>query len=224
MTLQKENTSWLDEVRIGSMDCQHLAQLIISIATLTAPYVCPYRKAMIPDNTLRDLITRITTQGRVETIVVRLERNQPAQYVDAAKAEPGSGLIGDRRSQTKRTNLASRKRELTLIQAEHLPLIARWCRLEHVEAARLRRNLVISGVNLLAMKSPFADVRLEWQIGAEVSIEVTGPCDPCSKMEVELGQGGYNAMRGHGGVTAMIVAGGIIRVGDAVTLKAVHQV
>lgn len=178
---------------------------------------------MTSSESLRGLITRIAIQGRVEAIVVRPERNQPAQYVDAVKAEPGVGLIGDRRAKNRKTDRASRKRELTLIQAEHLPLIAQWSGLERIDAARLRRNLVIAGVNLLAMKSPFADVRLEWRIGNDVCIEVTGPCDPCSKMEAELGQGGYNAMRGHGGMTAMIVAGGVIRVGDAVTLKAVHQ-
>ena len=181
-------------------------------------------KPMTSNDTLRDLITHIATQGRVEAIVVRPERNEPAQYVDAVQAEPGFGLIGDRRAQAKRTDLAARKRELTIIQAEHLPLIARWCGLEHIEATRLRRNLVISGVNLLAMKSPFADVRLEWQIGSDVCIEVTGPCDPCSKMEVELGSGGYNAMRGHGGVTAMVAVGGVIRVGDVVILKTVHRI
>jgi MOSC domain-containing protein YiiM len=78
-----------------------------------------------------------------------------------------------------------------------------------IDPGLLRRNLVVSGINLLALQ------RAQFRIGSVV-LEGTGPCHPCSRMEAALGPGGYNAMRGHGGITAKVITPGEIKVGDAV--------
>ena len=171
-----------------------------------------------PSQTLRDLTQQFPLIGRVEAIYLRPARLVPVVSVDEARAEPGRGLIGDRRSSTVRTGDLAQKREITLLQGEHLPTLAAWLGLPFLDASRLRRNLVVSGINLVSMRSLFADVVLQWRIGADVVIEVTGSCDPCSRMETELGQGGYNAMRGHGGVTARVLTGGTIRVSDPIRI------
>ena len=170
---------------------------------------------------MRDLVTRFCGEGRLEAIVLRPARRTRALRVDSARVVPGYGLVGDRRAERLRQGDAARRRELTLLQHEHLAVLGAWCGIAELDAVHLRRNLVVSGVNLLAMRSPFAGQRLVWRIGREARIEVTGACDPCSRIEEALGMGGYNAMRGHGGVTARIVGEGALAVGDRVVLDAI---
>ena len=70
-------------------------------------------------------------------------------------------------------------------------------------------NLVVSGINLLALKN----ARL--QVGGAL-LEIVGPCQPCSRMEETIARGGYAAMRGHGGMTARVITTGLISVGSVV--------
>jgi MOSC domain-containing protein YiiM len=53
------------------------------------------------------------------------------------------------------------------------------------------------------------------QIGG-VILETSALCDPCSRMDENLGKGGAAAMFGYGGLCAKIIQGGWIQLGDAV--------
>ncbi|MFZ2754563.1 MAG: MOSC domain-containing protein [Lysobacteraceae bacterium] len=157
-----------------------------------------------PESELHRLMTQFPRVGQVRWIGLRPARNVPMRAVDSAEAVTGRGLLGDRYAS------ASGKRGITLIQAEHLPAIAALVGLDAVETGALRRNLVVSGIPLIALKGR------RFRIG-DVLCEGTAPCEPCSRMEAVLGPGGYNAMRGHGGLCARVLQGGTLRVGDAVT-------
>ena len=169
---------------------------------------------------LRALTTRFPLTGRLDAILLRPGRGTAAVSVGAASAQVDRGLDGDRDAARAPGRPGGGKRQVTLIQAEHLPLIAAWAGRGAIDPALLRRNLVVSGLNLLALRSPFADTPVRVQIGDAVVLEFTGPCDPCSAMEAALGSGGYNAMRGHGGLTARVIVGGTLAVGARVQAAA----
>lgn len=162
---------------------------------------------------LQALLEQLPQIGRVKWIGIRPAHHTassgkvnkvPMQIVDAVEARLHSGLVGDRYKGK------SGKRHVTLIQWEHLAVIASLTGREFVTPELLRRNIAVEGINLLALKGK------QFRIGSAL-LEYTGLCDPCSAMETTFGAGGYNAVRGHGGITARIIESGIIRLSDSVT-------
>lgn len=149
---------------------------------------------------LAELIARVAQPGRVDWIGLRPARR--AEMVAVAAAEiTEAGLAGD--------HGRPGKRAVTLVQAEHLAAIGGFLGRDPVPLAALRRNLAVSGVNLAALRGRRV------RIGGAL-LEITGPCAPCSRMEEAFGPGGYAAVRGHGGMTARVIAPGRVARGDPV--------
>lgn len=162
---------------------------------------------MSSPGSLSELINTLPQVGEVRWIGVRPARNEPMRPLERATVRQGTGLEGDRYK-----GRANSRRQVTLIQAEHLPVIAACSDHDSIDPAALRRNIVVAGINLLALKDKM------FRVGGVV-LAHTGPCDPCSKMETLLGPGGYNAMRGHGGITARVVEEGVVALGDKVQVS-----
>lgn len=153
---------------------------------------------------MKKLLNTLPQVGKVEWIGLRRIRRKDLEVVGEVEASTESGLIGDRYSG------GNGKRQVTLIQQEHLHAVGSMLKQEPIDPNLLRRNIVVSGINLLALKNK------QFQIG-EAILEMTGLCHPCSRMEENLGEGGYNAMRGHGGITARVIKSGTIRRDDSIS-------
>jgi MOSC domain-containing protein YiiM len=160
---------------------------------------------------LKQLMLQFPHEGRLEWIGLRPGYRAPVTPVIEAQAIAEHGLAGDHASER-----SGGKRQITLIQWEHLQVVAQLSGRQSIDPAWLRRNLVISGVNLLALR------QCTFTVG-EAVLAGTGVCAPCSRMEAALGPGGFNAMRGHGGITARIIEGGVLRVGDNVRCGSTAQ-
>ena len=158
------------------------------------------------ETVIKGLFKIIPQKGNVEWIGVRTKKKDDLLVVQSIKVKKGTGIVGDHFMGS-----LSGKRQVTLIQKEHLNAISSILGKKGIDPKLTRRNIVISGINLLSLK------RHKFRIGS-VILETTGICAPCKRMEENLGPGGYNAMRGHGGITATVIEEGEIKLGDTIEL------
>lgn len=157
-------------------------------------------------NTLQELLAEVPQSGRVRWLGVRPEARGQMLELQAVEARREAGLTGDHARPGPRN-----ARQVTLIQWEHLAVVSALLERE-IPPADLRRNIAVSGINLFSLKGR------RFRIGQAV-LETTGWCQPCARLEQSLGPGTFQAMRGHGGITARVLEGGIIRLDDAVRVE-----
>ncbi|TCO76739.1 MOSC domain-containing protein [Chromatocurvus halotolerans] len=125
--------------------------------------------------------------------------------VKSARAIVDRGLEGDHRVE----KTPGSGRQVTVISREFIDQTAHFLGRDDIDPTLLRRNLVVSGINLHALRHQRFDI-------GEVTLEANALCHPCSRMESALGRGGVAAMLGHGGLCCRVLRGGELRTGDEV--------
>ncbi|UTW46279.1 MOSC domain-containing protein [bacterium SCSIO 12696] len=149
--------------------------------------------------------------GTLRWIGLRPQRRAEMTVVERVTALQDLGLQGDHRC----LKTPGSGRQVTLIAQEHIQAMASILGRDPIPAQLLRRNMVVSGINLLVLR------HRRFRIG-DAEFEGTAHCHPCSRMEEALGPGGFAAMFGHGGLCARVVTSGEIAVGDSVVLLKEH--
>ena len=155
-----------------------------------------------------DRFARDLAPGTLEWIGVRPERRSPLREMERVVAIAGAGLAGDHRTE----KTPGSGRQVTIISTEFIAQIKHFTGLSELHPGQLRRNLVVSGMNLNALRYQ------RFEIGGAL-FEANALCHPCSRMEMTLGKGGVAAMIGHGGLCCKIIRGGEIALGDIVEVR-----
>ena len=153
-----------------------------------------------------ELLASVLQCGHVRWLGVRPQARGAMLEPEAVEARREAGLTGDNARPGPRN-----ARQVTLIQWEHLAVVGALLGRE-ITPADLRRNIAVAGINLFSLKGR------RFRIG-QALLETTGWCQPCARLEQRLGPGTFQAMRGHGGITARVIEGGIIRLDDQVRVE-----
>ena len=161
-------------------------------------------------------------EGTVVSIHVAAEASAPMQSITEVRAFPGRGLEGDRYFAG--TGFYSKKssfggREVTLIEIESVEALfggvlnaeGERCGIK-LAAADTRRNIATSSVPLNHL------VDREFWVGA-VLLRGTRLCEPCKHLDDLTQHGVMSGLIHRGGLRALILNEGLIRVSDTVHPK-----
>jgi MOSC domain-containing protein YiiM len=147
--------------------------------------------------------------GTVHQIYIAHQGSDPMEQVQEAEAVANEGLRGDRYCERLGYYTGLDECQLTLIQAEDLEEIQRNTGL-HVLNGEHRRNIVTRDVQLAEI------ITGTFQVGDAV-LAFDRPRPPCAYIQSITETGMTQALMGKAGICTIVVKGGLIRAGDAIT-------
>ena len=139
-------------------------------------------------------------QGKVVALYLSKESRQPVTPVQEAAAISDLGLDGDRHARK------GSARQVLVMDAETLASL-------DLTPGEIKENVTVEGLDLSSVTAGQV-----FFIGDEVTLEATGPCEPCSRMD-EIRPGLRTELDGRRGIVTMVLNGGTLRVGDAVRVE-----
>jgi MOSC domain-containing protein YiiM len=138
--------------------------------------------------------------ARIVSIQLCPGHREAMQLVRSANAIEGLGLVGDKHAS------AASKRQVLLADKEALDAVG-------VLPGTIKENVTVEGVDVMQL-SAGSRVRL----GRSAVLEITAICEPCFRMD-EIREGLKQELEGRRGMVARVVQGGIINVGDPITVE-----
>ena len=119
---------------------------------------------------------------------------------EAATAIADVGIEGDLHAQR------GFARQVLIMDRETLDLL-------ELSPGEIKENITVEGVDLSSVRPGQV-----FFIGEEVTMEATGDCEPCGRMD-EIRPGLRDRLQGRRGILAMVLNGGEFRVGDIVRVE-----
>lgn len=159
---------------------------------------------------------RSADRPRLEQIFIAGDRGAPMRALERVEAVVGQGLSGDRYAAgrgtfSSRAAVMAGAREVSLVTRE--AVFACGQRLgAPIEAAALRRNLVVSNLDLMSLRGRLL------QIG-DVRLEIVSSCPPCGYLSRLLDQDMRTGLHRMGGMRAAVRTGGALVAGTEIEIE-----
>ena len=142
-------------------------------------------------------------EGSIVSMRLNVGSRKPMKEVDSARVITGQGIEGDRH--LKEDGSRSR-RQILIMDRETLGNFS-------LDDGIIRENITVAGMDFSSI-----DAGDRVSIGREVVLEITGECEPCARMD-EIRAGLQNELDGQRGMLAYAEKGGLISVGDVISVK-----
>lgn len=125
---------------------------------------------------------------------------------ETAEVRAGKGLVGDRYF----GHAAHKDAAVTFFAIESIDGLG-----ERAEATATRRNVILRGFPIDDLAATRGAVFSVDTGRGPIRFQVTRPANPCAWMDVALGPGAFQGLRGHGGIRTTPLDDGTLRVGPA---------